>query len=971
MVRSLLAGPPPFPPAPTVIPSRPMRTPATLAFSLFTALGLAACGSTVTVGNDDWQLVASGAEEAFTSVGGTSASDVWIVGGDSGKGPAVYHYDGTDWERLTTGTSGSLWWVHAVPGGAVYMAGAGGTILKYAGETFTRMATPGLGASTVFGVWGTADDDLWAVGSVLGREGFVWRFDGESWREVSLPETLPRPPSGENPGLFKVWGDGADTVWISGGRGTLLRSSKGAALELVATGTTASIFTVHGSLGAMYAVGGESNGVILTSGAGGSIENAAPSLAPLLQGVYSAADGTTFASGSGGALYRRRGAAWDEVDTGLAVNAESLHAVWIDPSGGVWAVGGDVISGSLKRGAVVHLGSDVPPLFAPAPADAGTDADVPSPACPETQVDPAPGRSMARRWNEQILGAIRRDIPRPGVHARNLFHLSAAMWDAWAAYDADADGYVVHEKTAITLDETLDDQRGIAISYAAYRLLKHRYANQVGGGVSVACFDAFMDKLGLDPEVATDEGDDATALGNRIGARYIAEFASDGANEAMNYGDTTGWMTTNTPLFVDTPGATMKDPSHWQPLNLAAAVTQNGIPEAAGPQSYIGAQWGLVRPFALARTEPGVLYHDPGAAPAFGDPGMNDWVVDVIRRESEMDTTDDTTIDLSPGAYGNNPLGTNDGTGHPVNPLTGEPYAPAVTLRSDFGRVLAEFWADGPRSETPPGHWDVLANEVADSPDFARKYEGAGPTLSPLEWDVKMYFTLNGALHDAAITAWEIKRKFTCSRPISLIRYKGSLGQSSNPAGLAYHPDGLPLVPGLIEVVTAQSSAAGERHAGLGRFTGQIVVRGWRGEPGDRSTQFGGVAWIRAKEWMPYQRRTFVTPAFPGFTSGHSTFSRAGAEVLSDLTGSPYFPGGLGEFVAKKNEYLTFEEGPSTDVRLQWATYFDAADQAGQSRIWGGIHIEPDDFSGRITGHQVGIDAVLLAKSYLDGTARP
>ena len=124
-------------------------------------------------------------------------------------------------------------------------------------------------------------------------------------------------------------------------------------------------------------------------------------------------------------------------------------------------------------------------------------------------------------------------------------------------------------------------------------------------------------------------------------------------------------------------------------------------------------------------------------------------------------------------------------------------------------------------------------------------------------------------------------------------------------------------------------------------------------------------------DWITYQRRTFVTPGFPAFISGHSTFSRAGAEVLTALTGSPYFPGGLGEYVVHKDTFLTFEKGPTTDIRLQWASYYDAADEAGQSRLYGSIHIPPDDYAGRRVGHQVGLDAVALAKTYYDGSAKP
>jgi hypothetical protein len=348
---------------------------------------------------------------------------------------------------------------------------------------------------------------------------------------------------------------------------------------------------------------------------------------------------------------------------------------------------------------------------------------------------------------------------------------------------------------------------------------------------------------------------------------------------------------------------------------------------------------------------------------------MKEFIVEVIRKTAAVDPSDPTTIDISPGAYGHNTLGANDGKGWPKNPVTGAPYAPQVVPRSDFARVMAEFWADGPKSETPPGHWNTIANAVSDAPELARRLFGKGDALDPLSWDVHVYLALNGAEHDAAIAAWDIKRRSTTVRPISLVRWMGAKGQSSDPGGPSYDPDGLPLVPGLIEVVTNESSAPGERHANLAFFVGQVAVRNWLGEPGDRKHQVSGVGWVRAVDWITYQRRTFVTPAFPAFISGHSTFSRAGAEVLAALTGSPYFPGGLGEFVAAKDTFLQFERGPSTEVRLQWASYYDASDEAGQSRLWGSIHIAPDDFAGRRVGHRVGLDAIALASKYFDGTA--
>ena len=121
--------------------------------------------------------------------------------------------------------------------------------------------------------------------------------------------------------------------------------------------------------------------------------------------------------------------------------------------------------------------------------------------------------------------------------------------------------------------------------------------------------------------------------------------------------------------------------------------------------------------------------------------------------------------------------------------------------------------------------------------------------------------------------------------------------------------------------------------------------------------------------WVPYQRDTFVTPPFAGYVSGHSTFSRAAAEVLTRFTGSEYFPGGLGEFVAPAHDYLVFESGPSETIRLQWATYYDAADEAGISRLYGGIHPSVDDLPGRVIGSRVGIAAFERALSYFGGAA--
>jgi hypothetical protein len=914
----------------------------------------------------EWQLLASDLPSALLSVSGRSPDDMFAVGADKGHGPLVLHFDGKGWSRLQTGQSGDLWWIQALPDGPVLMAGANATVLRYEGGRFERLPTPGLAKQTIYGVWGKSGADFYAVGSAAGRNGFVWHYRGGAFEKETLPRDLPRIADGELPGFFKVWGAG-DNVWVVGAGGAVLHRQGSSPFVVVPSGTKDTLFTVNGAGDRLLTVGGAGNGVLLElqSKTPARLGDASPPSAGLLQGVFASDQFGDWASGERTAVYTRRGTSpFVAVDPGFALPAtSSLHSIFVDAAGGVWSAGGNVLTPSLDGGILLHYGPLVPPVVLEEPEIAAADAGAPV-VCPAAVVAAGKTGSIARRWDEQALAAIRRDLPRPTVHARNLFHASAAMWDAWAGYDTKAKGVFVRERRVAA---DVDTARRAAISYAAYDVLSHRYAPAVGGKTTLACLRAVMEDLGYDPADSHDTGDDPIAFGNRIGHTIIARASGDGANEANDCADPEGYVPPNPALIFDGPGAPLKEPERWQPINLSVAATQNGIILPAGVQTYIGSQWGSVTPFAMKRTSRAVPWHDPGPVPQLGA-AMKEWVVEVIRKTSSVDPSDPTTVDISPGAFGHNTLGTNDGKGWSKNPVTGQPYPPQVVLRADFARVMAEFWADGPKSETPPGHWNTLANTVGDAPGFERRLFGQGPSLDRLSWDVHLYLALNGAEHDAAITAWDIKRRSLTVRPISLVRWMGGKGQSSDPAGPSYDPQGLPLVPGLIEVVTPESSAPGERHAGLAPFVGQVAVRDWLGEPADRAHQVSGVGWVRAVDWITYQRRTFVTPAFPGFISGHSTFSRAGAEVLTSLTGSPYFPGGLGEFVAPAGTFLTFEKGPTAPVRLQWASYFDASDEAGQSRLWGSIHIAPDDFAGRRMGHQVGLDAVALASRYFDGT---
>src|SRR5438552_8637539 len=564
----------------------------------------------------------------------------------------------------------------------------------------------------------------------------------------------------------------------------------------------------------------------------------------------------------------------------------------------------------------------------------------------------AASNSIARVWNERALAAIRQDTPHPPAQARNYFSFSVCMYDAWAAYEPGAVGFIYRGKHTAA---NIASARSNAISYAVYRMMKERHAYSKTSTNTLAADDALMTLLGYNINDQSRDTSTPPGVGNSIYDVVSAWFINDGARQtngtqAAPYPDAppppagNGYVYTNPALATDRPGIdngfglTIVDINHWQRLNVVNAVDQNGFPTSP-EQKYLGAQWNDVRPFSLVRFDSSRPWIDPGPPPYFGGTTHTQFVkeaVAVLTASTQLTPDDLAIVDISPATSGNNSLnyagdyGTGnfnlyDGHGYTNNPVTGLPYVPNFVKRGDFARVLAEFWADGPTSETPPGHWNVLANYLADHPLLVKRIGGVGPVVDDLEWDVKMYFALNAGVHDAACACWAAKRDYDGWRPISIVRYLGGLGQSTHPGLPSYNTNGLPLITNQIELVTSSSVASG-RHAGL--MPGKIAVLGWPGPPANSATQHSGVKWIHADTWIPYQRTNFVTPAFPGYFSGHSTFSRSAAELLTAFTGSPYFPGGMGSY---SNYVLGFERGPSVPVTLQWASYYDAADQAGIS----------------------------------------
>jgi hypothetical protein len=221
---------------------------------------------------------------------------------------------------------------------------------------------------------------------------------------------------------------------------------------------------------------------------------------------------------------------------------------------------------------------------------------------------------------------------------------------------------------------------------------------------------------------------------------------------------------------------------------------------------------------------------------------------------------------------------------------------------TDREKVIVEYWADGPQSELPPGHWNLFAQ-------FVSRRDG-----HTLDDDVKMFFILNNALCDASIAAWDAKRSYDYVRPITAVRYLKE----------------------------------GKK------------VRAWGGP-------YRGTQVVAGESWLPYQVPSFITPPFAEYVSGHSTFSAASAEVLRRFTGSDYF--GLTATVEAGSSRVEPGAVPARTVVLSWSTFSQAADEAGISRRYGGIHFRQGDLEGRALGRRVGAEVWHKAEGYIrDGS---
>lgn len=529
-------------------------------------------------------------------------------------------------------------------------------------------------------------------------------------------------------------------------------------------------------------------------------------------------------------------------------------------------------------------------------------ANNPSPAYKQTEIV---------EWNKELLAAFTVSAPRPTVNCRNLFIVHASIYDAWAAYtDVPLDSQGGSTLRRPAGERTVSNQRTAAL-YAAYHACSTLFpAYETANGR----FRARLVAQGLDVSPATLASVDVSTpagVGHQAFLNVQAARANDGSNAAGNFADVTSAtypalytpVNSANPAALNSvgrafapgliPGVTCFDFSKWTPVRVPTGtvvdannfpVVDNADPASFRDQSYLTPHWGAVQPFAMTtgsqlRPSPPPT---PGSAAAY---------TDALGRSRTEDQAYNEQVD--------------------------EVLSITASLTQEQ-KTIAEFWADGPASVTPPGHWNDFAQDVSfrDRNDFGT--------------DVKMFFALNAGLLDSSICCWEAKRFYNYIRPVSAIQHKYF---STN-------------------------------------------IQSWAG-PGL------GTQTIPGSSYKPFQLLTFVTPGFAEYTSGHSTFSACGAQILSSFSGrsdlntlplelpvdrnNDGVNDKLGEVTVRVGA-LSIEPGlPSTDITLRWNTLQEAADQAGISRLYGGIHFQDADRRGRAAGRQVGAQALTKAQRLFAG----
>jgi hypothetical protein len=448
----------------------------------------------------------------------------------------------------------------------------------------------------------------------------------------------------------------------------------------------------------------------------------------------------------------------------------------------------------------------------------------------------ASAASIVTEWLDQSLPYAQEVAWEPTVGSRFFAILETAIYDAWTAYDPIAVGVVSGTALKGLGGANNEANKREAISRAAFTILR-TFAPQHRRALIER-----MQELGYDPNADTPPA----KVGRRAAEAVLADYRDDGANEAGNFADTTGYEP-----------RTSGPPEVWRPIE---SFGKRQLPTTP--------QWSRVMPFSLARAD-----EFRPIPPAL--PGSAEWSrqIDVLIKTSA-----------------------------------------ALT---DKEKAEAEYW--GIFGMAPAPQLIEMTKFVSDTNDLR------------LDDDVKLFFIASNAILDASIATWDAKYAYDYVRPITAVRALGDTMISS------WRPRSLS------EALASSTPAAKEE--------------------AQHSVVFPpGVAEAPAADWEPY----LPTPPFPSYVSGHSAFTASWARAMELATGKP-------DFNFKKTvRHLYVEQRELAEpVTLSYPTFRAAAEAAGISRIWAGVHWPADNERGLELGRKVGESVWRRAEQFVLGTASP
>ncbi|MEM7188341.1 MAG: DUF6851 domain-containing protein [Pseudomonadota bacterium] len=522
-----------------------------------------------------------------------------------------------------------------------------------------------------------------------------------------------------------------------------------------------------------------------------------------------------------------------------------------------------------------------------------------------------PDPTISVIWDRVVQQAVidTESFVGPTIASRAYAMMHTAMYDAWSSFDATA-VRVSFDLEGDNVETSGDDSaKQKAMSFAALTVLRDIFPDQEDLYVEV-----MQDRLGYALE---DDGSIEAQIGIDAAEDLLALRGDDGSNQSGGYADTTGYTPFN-------PNPTeINDITRWTPENVPID------PEDASPaeQSFLTAQWLAVESFGLAENPDGTTNYSqtlPPAPQAFFTDAFSDATLNFD--DATITLGSDAVIDGVAYSAGDEIAVSQDLIGEVINQGFIDQSQHVVDISAaltDEQKIIAEFWEDGGGTAFPPGTFMSFAH-------FVSARDGHS-----LDDDAQLFLAMSNAVMDAGIATWQAKVEYDYVRPVRAIRDLGELG--------------------LIGEI------------GVDENTGEVgyVIQAFGGFDDDVTGR--GTQTILAENFITFQRPDAdPSPPFAEYTSGHSAFSAAGAEVLLLFTGSDDFGGS----VVFEPGSIQFEVGvPENEVTLAWDTFSEAADEAGLSRLYGGIHFTEGDVNGRDLGRDVGESAYDLAQLFINGSA--